>query len=132
MNEIILELPYPPSVNHYYRYVRSKFGVTCFIDARGQSYRDQVAWIVIEHKRARNKSIDEFYFLSERLSVEMYVYPPDHRVRDLDNIFKGFFDSLQCGVVFKNDNQIDKIYAERKEVVKNGKILVHIKQIRLP
>ena len=38
---------------------------------------------------------------SYRLGIEILVYPPDKRCRDIDNILKGVLDSLvTCGLMF--------------------------------
>jgi len=57
------------------------------------------------------------------------VYPPDKRKRDLDNICKNLLDSLQKAQIYPDDNQIDLLIIQRKEVVKGGKLHVSISTI---
>jgi len=56
----------------------------------------------------------------------MYMYPPTKRPFDIDNYVKAQWDALQAAGVIKNDNQIDKLYIERKAVEKGGRVLVEI------
>ena len=126
MTSIILKLPYPPSINHYYKSIRSRFGVRMYIDEKGILYRESIIDLVVEHKSQNKFPIAVPYFPSEKLKLELYINPPDKRKRDLDNIFKAQVDSLQHALVFTNDFQIDKLYIERQEVVKNGVVLAII------
>lgn len=123
---MILELPYPPSINHYYKTVRINRSISIFIGEKGIAYRNKVFEAVRKHKNETNQLLHDPYFPHERLKVHIDLYPPDRRRRDLDNIFKGVLDSLQHGVVFKDDNQIDKLTIERKEIIKNGKLIIDI------
>jgi len=70
-----IELPYPPSVNNYYRHFRGM----AFISTAGRNFRKAVEVILTEKntKPARGK-----------LFVEIDIYPPDRRRRDIDNILK--------------------------------------------
>ena len=65
--------------------------------------------------------------LTEPLSVQMYFYRDTRRRVDLDNLVKSVLDAMQ-GVVFVDDYQIVRIYAEKRydadlprvEVTMNG------------
>jgi crossover junction endodeoxyribonuclease RusA len=52
--------------------------------------------------------------------MEVYLYPPDKRKRDVDNVLKPLLDALEHANVYENDSQIDKLYVERMEMVKGG------------
>jgi crossover junction endodeoxyribonuclease RusA len=67
--------------------------------------------------------------LTGRLSIHIQAFPPDKRARDLDNLIKITCDALQDAGLFENDSQIDKIFIERKEQAKGGKLLVSISEI---
>jgi crossover junction endodeoxyribonuclease RusA len=116
MNKIQLELPYPPTINHYYG--RTRTG-QLFIKPKGTHFRDCVSYSTYKVKT----------FAKKRLSVEVIVYPPDKRIRDLDNITKALLDSLQNAGLFENDSQIDRLLIERKSVVKGGWIIVTIEPL---
>lgn len=115
---ITLELPYPPSVNHYWRQ-NYKRGHT-YISQEGLTYRDRV-FVLVRNKRVKT--------MKGRLRVVVEVYPPDRRRRDLDNTQKALNDSMQNARVFEDDCQIDDLRIIRREPVKGGKVVVHIEEI---
>ncbi len=98
-----LELPWPPSLNHYYRHV----GPRVLISRDGRKYREIVAGIV---RQSGAKMLEG--------PIAMYgvFYPPDRRRRDLDNVGgKVLIDSLQGAGLFQDDCQIKKINLEMRE-----------------
>ena len=64
--------------------------------------------------------------LTGRLGIVIYVFPPDKRVRDLDNLLKQPLDALQHAGVYLNDGQIDQLMIRRQTPVKFGYLLVMI------
>lgn len=113
---IELELPYPPSVNHYYRHV----GPRTLISRQGRDYRARVCAIM---RSMRICPLDG--------DIEMFVdlYPPDSRKRDLDNAMKALWDSIQKGGGYHDDSQIKHCDAYMREPMKpNGKAIVRIQQ----
>lgn len=93
---ITTELPYPPSVNRYYRHV----GKMTLISAEGRKYRQLVC----------SKLAGVVSRLSGRVTVTMEVYPPDRRVRDMDNLFKAFFDSLTHAGAWTDDSRVRELH----------------------
>ena len=93
-------LPYPPSINHYY--VHTKNGLA--VGAKGKAYRrliNQTLYVCI----AKEGKWDGEAMHGD-LMVEIIIYPPDKRKRDMDNIKKALFDALQNAGLFKDDYQI--------------------------
>ncbi|PKJ14813.1 RusA family crossover junction endodeoxyribonuclease, partial [Escherichia coli] len=82
MNEYRFVLPYPPSVNTYWRRRGSQY----YISDKGQKYRKDVQQII------RQLKLD--IFTKSRLRIKVIADVPDSRRRDLDNILKGLLDSL--------------------------------------
>lgn len=113
---VTLTLPWPPSVNHYYRRV----GNATLISKEGRRYRKRVASDVL---LARSPRVDG------RLSVRIVASPPDLRRRDLDNLQKSLLDALQHAGVYDDDSQFDRITVERAGVVEGGEVLVEITEI---
>ena len=90
MGEISAELPWPPSVNRYYRHV----GYKVLISREGRQYR-----------RMTVSRLGGTPKLNGRRSLYADFYPPDNRRRDLDNVGgKCFLDSLQAAGLFDDDN----------------------------
>jgi crossover junction endodeoxyribonuclease RusA len=116
MDVLTFEMPYPPSINHYY--IRSERGV--ILGERGRAYRDEVYYLLHKHRNA---------FTSEqRLAVTIHIFAPDNRCRDIDNLAKGILDSLQHAKIFPDDNQIDKLCLVRCNPIKGGKLMVWINE----
>ena len=106
---IQLTLPFAPTVNSYWGF----HGARRFVSTRGVYFRYLVAGIV--GKLGMEP-------LTGRLSVYVAVYPPDKRVRDLDNLCKGLLDSLTYSKLYIDDSQIDKLTLERKPKFPGGKL----------
>ena len=84
---ITLELPYPPSINHAYSYVRGRPVLSK--DAR--AYRQGV------RRRVIAAGIKPMF---GPLAVRIEIYPPDKRRRDCDNAQKAILDALQQAGAF--------------------------------
>jgi crossover junction endodeoxyribonuclease RusA len=113
---ITLELPYPPSVNHYWRRV----GARTLISREGRRFRARVC------ARLALRSGGP---LSGRVAVHVTAHPPDRRRRDLDNAMKALLDALAHGGVYEDDGQVDRIEIERGELVPGGKVVVRIEEV---
>jgi crossover junction endodeoxyribonuclease RusA len=116
MDTIKLKLPYPPTVNHYWGQLGSKK----FLGKKGKEFREAVFLCAYNARKGA---------LNSRLHIEVYLYPPDKRKRDVDNVLKPLLDALEHAGVYENDSQIDKLCITRREVVPNGSCYVEIKAI---
>ena len=110
------ELPYPPSVNHYWRRV----GARTLISRGGREFRQTVCSIL---------AADRFEPLIGPLAVDVTVYPPDRRRRDVDNVQKALLDALQHGGAYADDSQIVRLSIEKGSPIKGGKTIVRIQQV---
>lgn len=113
---IQLELPYPPSVNHYW----GQAGNHRFIGKKGKEFRAQVMDAVNEAG---------FSALEGRLAVHIALFPPDRRKRDVDNVLKSLLDACEHAGCYENDSQIDELHITRRELVKGGACTIIIIQI---
>jgi crossover junction endodeoxyribonuclease RusA len=115
-----IELPFAPSVNHYWRHVACPKGIKVLVSEEGKLFREAVGIMCVI---ARLKPMDG------RLGVLIEVFPPDRRGRDIDNLAKSTLDALQKAGVYQDDEHIDDLHVIRKEVCKGGKIVVTLWEI---
>jgi crossover junction endodeoxyribonuclease RusA len=102
---ISLDLPYPPTVNHYWGVA----GKRRFIGTRGREFRKAV----LEASEGVQK-------VEGRISMWIELYPPDRRIRDIDNITKALLDACMHAGCYEDDSQIDELHIIRREVRKGG------------
>ncbi|MDX8384420.1 MAG: RusA family crossover junction endodeoxyribonuclease [Ghiorsea sp.] len=117
MSRCCFKLPYPPSLNRYYRNVKGR----TLISAQGRAYRQEVVALLHKYRGT--------YHESAKLSIEITAYMPDRRKRDLDNLFKGLLDAIEHSGVIHDDSQFNSLRIRRGEVVKNGRVDVAIEVI---
>ena len=91
---IEMTLPWPPSVNTYWR----NFDGRMIISARGREYRETVG-----DQMTLQKMVKHF---KGQLRVEIEAFRPDKRRRDLDNLLKATLDGLAHAGVYEDDSQI--------------------------
>jgi Holliday junction resolvase RusA-like endonuclease len=108
-------LPYPPSINHYWRRV----GPRTLISREGRRFRERVTAILAA------LGIEP---MSGALAVQVEIYPPDNRRRDIDNVQKALLDALQHGGAYTDDSQIVRLSIEKCEPVEGGKTIVQIRK----
>ena len=113
----IIKLPYPPSVNTYWRNFRGN----TVLSAAGREYKKAVWACVMEQKIPK--------FGDKRLEVTMWLYPRSKVVTDLDNRLKAVLDGLEEAGVYDNDGQIDVLMIQRGEQRKGGGVDVMIEVI---
>lgn len=91
---ITLTLPWPPSVNRYWRTFQGRM----IISAEGRTYRKDVADQVLIQRGAKH--------YEGKLRVVIEAWRPDNRKRDLDNLLKAVLDSLTHAGVWADDGLI--------------------------
>ncbi len=113
-----LILPFPPSVNTYWRIHNNR--ILTSVVAR--EYRTKCDWAVMQQRGAVN--------LSGRLSVAVILHPPDRRKRDIDNYVKSLFDSLTRSGVWVDDELVDELHVTRGGIIPGGKVVVTISALK--
>mgnify|MGYP000936341889 CR=1 FL=1 len=111
-----LYLPFPPSVNHYY--VKTKRGV--FISKKGREFRAEVIQCI-------HDQVGLVGTITDRILVEIVLYPPDRRARDVDNYNKPLLDAITHAMLWEDDSIIDQLFNYRGEVVpRSGSVFLRI------
>ena len=111
---LILDLPLPPSVNHYW----GQHGHRRFVSKAGVDFKEKVAEYVIDYRVPK--------LGTARLAMTVVLFPKDRRKQDIDNRIKALWDALADSGVFDNDEQIDTLFIERGEIKKGGGCRVYI------
>ena len=117
---MIATLPYPPSVNHYWRRV----GRRVLISREGRTFRRNVCALLGGGGTRKPPA-------GGRIALAMDAFPPDRRRRDLDNIAKPVLDALEHAGVYLDDSQIDLLLTQRRKIVKGGKLEVRVDELPL-
>ena len=108
---IAITLPFPPSVNHYWRHPSTgKLAGRTLISEAGRRYREAVRALAVAEAWGK---VPE----GARLSVQIDAWMPDRRRRDLDNVLKAALDSITHAGVWDDDSQIDHISIRRVPTV---------------
>lgn len=131
MGDFSITLPYPPTINHYWRTYQTQIGaaIRYAITPRGKEFRRRVIQDCMLAK-TQSRSEGARLPLKGSLSVVAFVYPPDRRKRDLDNILKPLLDSLEHAGIIENDSDITTLMVKRcKRTAKNGKVYVTVSKI---
>lgn len=119
--EIVLYLPFPPTLNSYYgcnknvKYVRSA----------GKKYKQDVRSSIVEQLRCG---------FTQRcpINIELIFHMPDDRTRDLDNFKKALLDSCTRDFsdgwegLWEDDGQIDQDFSYRGATIKGGLVIMKV------
>ena len=92
-----------------------------FPNKKALDYKAHVADYVVEYRVPKLGDV--------KLSLTIWVHPPDKRKRDNSNIIKIVEDSLQDAGVYDNDFNIDILLVQRGAITKGGKLLVMIEEL---
>lgn len=116
-NNFQITIPFPPSVNTYWGFR----GSHRYLTSKAKTFKDMVNTVYL---RSGFEPLGD-----ARLKVTIELYPPDRRIRDIDNVVKSTLDALcQCGI-FTDDGQIDVLHVTREKVIKWGAAVVSIEKI---
>ena len=109
-------LPYPPSVNNYWRHV----GARTLISRGGRAFRAAVCAVLASQGVTT---------LVGPLVFDVIVHPPDRRRRDVDNCLKSLLDALQHGGAYQDDSQIVRLSIEKRKPIEGGLTIVQIQEV---
>jgi len=117
---MIFTLPWPPSINHYWRRV----GPRTLISREGRTFRRNVCALLGGGGPRKPPA-------GGRVALAMDAFPPDRRRRDLDNIAKPVLDVFEHAGIYEDDSQVDLLVTRRREPVKGGRLEVRLDDMPL-
>lgn len=116
-----LVLPFPPSVNTYWRAPnKGPLAGRHLISAKGRAYQSAACAAIVEQLRRLPKPT------SAAAAVEIILFPPDARRRDIDNYNKALFDALTHAGVWEDDSQVKRMLVEWGPVTREGRVEITI------
>lgn len=119
-------LPFPPSVNHYWKNGRRfRANGTPYLGRvltpKADKFRaDAIAAIARQNNNRYPRPING------RLDVEVTLFWPTLRACDGDNYIKGLFDAMTHARVWNDDVQVRRHIVRDGEVMKGGAVLITI------
>jgi len=116
--DIEIHLPWPPTVNSYYGHKPIKRKIIPYIKKAGKEYREAVHQAIVEQVG--------YLELDESLHVEVVLYPPDERRRDLDNYMKALLDACTHAKLWEDDSLIDQLVIYRGRKCPKGAVIIRI------
>ena len=113
-NTIRATLPYPPTVNHYWKVGRGRI----YISPEGRQYRRRVVAILA--------GVPQF---DGSVAIAIVACPPDRKVRDLDNVLKATLDALTQACLWDDDSQVGRLTIVRGPVVRGGCLEIGVESV---
>lgn len=116
-----LVLPFPPSVNAYWRAPnKGSLKGRHLISAKGRAYQSAACSAIVDQLRRLPKPS------TAPAAVEILLFPPDARRRDIDNYNKALFDALTHAGVWEDDSQVQPMLVEWGPKVAGGRVEITI------
>lgn len=117
-----VELPFPPSANRLWRYVKIGGVKRPILSAEARKYYETVAVII------RNYRQDVPSSASHR--VDIGIMATDSRNRDIDNVAKPILDALTKARLWTDDSTVDELVLRRLPVRRGaGCVVVSVEEM---
>lgn len=121
MTAFTLTLPFPPSVNRYWRHVAIAGSVRALLSADGRQYKTDVGIETVRQRAPRG--------IAAPVAIHVTLHAPDNRRRDVDNYAKGLLDALVEADVLDDDSQVKDLHLVWGNVQRGGKAVVSIRPL---
>lgn len=115
MSDYEFTMPYPPSVNGYWKPFRNRI----ILSKRGREYRKDAL-------ESLSKQGLQGELIESNVIVSIILNPPSKRRYDVDNYCKGILDALTHAEFWRDDEQVYKLIISKGEKVKGGRVGVAI------
>jgi len=113
---IEITLPWPPSINTYWR----QFNGRAILSEKGREYGRVVMALCLKQRVET---------MTGPIKVEIIAYRPDNRKRDLDNLLKAALDGMAKGMLYQDDSQIRDLSIKWADTI-GGMLKVKIEAIQ--
>lgn len=117
MLKAIYQLPFPPTINSYFAEYKGRR----ILSEKGRKYKREVNCAIRE--KGLVKFDDKF------VGVNLKLFMPDKRVRDINNVIKALEDSLVYAGVIDDDVQIKEFHNFKPMYIKGGLAVVQIYEV---
>ena len=145
--QVTVTLDWPPSVNHYWRHVVmpvkgihgklislwAKYGGAHAVVANIHKLFQARVLISKDGREYRERMVSQLRGTLRMppnvdLAADLLIYPPDRRARDLDNLEKAIWDTIQAAGIIENDCRIKRKTVETMPVTPGGQVVVTIRE----
>jgi len=116
MKEIIISLPFPPSVNAMWRSINGR----TILSKKGREYR-QFAVAILEG------TVEIENMITDKVSVKLVLQPPTARKFDIDNFTKAIFDALTHAKIWEDDELVYHMEIFKGKKIEGGLAVLTIK-----
>ncbi len=117
MSTLQFTVPYPPSVNTYWRHIVMGGKPRTITSKKGREYRTEVTCLLANMRQEP---------IAQPMIVRCLVFMPDRRRRDIDNILKSLLDSMQHAGIYEDDSLIKELNVRNCGVLKPGNVEIQI------
>ena len=119
-----LILPWPPSMNTYWRHVpmrtRKGYVVRTLLSRKARIYRTKCMYSIVEQCGQVKATINQ------PVAVNLHLHSPTRRKFDVDNYLKAILDALTHARIWDDDSLVDELHIFRGKVKKDGCVVVDI------
>ena len=119
MEDIVLDIPWPPTANKIWRHARGQ-------NYLSRPYKDflSLTYMVVRQQLPRHHRRIE---TPVRLTIDLY---PPNRVRyDIDNRIKPILDALTRAGVWQDDSLVIELHVSKRSTLKRGRAIIEIHEI---